>query len=127
MSLLAAALAGAGFAAAPRPIRAGSAGGAAPAAPSGPSGGAGPLAHHALTPEQRYAFDGEVVEVLGAGPYAYLRVRASGGDRWVTTLEATRPQAAHVTVRVIGESAHFHSSRLDRDFTDLAFGIVRAR
>jgi hypothetical protein len=68
-----------------------------------------------------------VLEVLGAGPYAYLRVRASTGERWVTTLEATRPRTDRVTVRVIGESPHFHSSRLERDFTDLAFGIVRAR
>jgi hypothetical protein len=109
VSLLSAALAGAAVLGAPAP------------------NGGGPLAQHALAPEQRYTFDGEVVEVLDAGAYAYLRVRAASGDRWVTTLEATRPRVTQVRVRVIGESAHFHSSRLDRDFTDLAFGIVRAR
>ena len=88
---------------------------------------AGPLASHALAPDRRYTFDGDVAEVLDAGTYTYLRVRAPGSDRWVATLTATRPSAERVTVRVIGESPCFHSSRLDRDFTDLAFGIVRAR
>lgn len=90
-------------------------------------GGPGPLAAFTLAPDARYAFAGEVVEVLDAGSYAYLRVRGDAGERWVATLAATRPDASRVTVRVIGEADHFHSARLDRDFTQLAFGLVRAR
>lgn len=88
---------------------------------------AGPLADSALAPERRYAFEGDVVETLEAGSYLYLRVRTDSADRWVATLRSGRPKSSRVTVRVIGESALFHSSRLDRDFTDLAFGIVRTR
>ena len=65
--------------------------------------------------------------MLDAGSYAYLRVRSDAGERWVATLAATRPEASRVTVRVIGEADHFHSPRLGRDFTALAFGLVRAR
>jgi hypothetical protein len=93
----------------------------------GAHGGPGPLAAFTLAPDARYAFAGEVVEVLDAGSYAYLRVRGEAGERWVATLAATRPEASRVTVRVIGEADHFHSARLGRDFTALAFGLVRAR
>lgn len=98
-----------------------------PGAASPAPGGAGPLAAFTLAPDARYAFAGEVVEVLDAGSYAYLRVRSEVGERWVATLAATRPEASRVTVRVIGEADHFHSARLGRDFTSLAFGLVRAR
>lgn len=71
-------------------------------------------------------FDGEVREVLPAGPYVYLAVVREGGDEaWVTTLKRTAPErGARVRVKSFGSRQDFHSKRLARTFDTLSFGIV---
>ncbi len=93
------------------------------AAPSG----ANPLAQHALSAAERYAFEGDIVESLDAGSYVYLRLRSAGvQDRWVATLRSARPSGSAVSVTVFAQASHFHSARLGRDFDPLIFGLVRS-
>jgi hypothetical protein len=88
-----------------------------------------PFAAHALAPEQRRWLEGSVEEMLPAGSYVYLRVRAAEAPSvWVASLAATTPSPPleRVRVLVLGHAEHFHSRRLARDFSPLAFGVVRA-
>lgn len=73
-------------------------------------------------------FEGEVREVLPAGPYVYLAiVRADGDDAWVTTLKRAAPLVgARVRVKSFGSRRDFYSKRLDKRFDTLSFGIVHA-
>jgi hypothetical protein len=77
-----------------------------------------------LAPEQ---LTGEVVELLPAGSYLYVRLREPGGGTiWVATLrEALALGPAEVTV--FGWREAFVSRRLDRTFERLAFGVVHPR
>jgi len=97
-------------------------------APSG-SERQNPFAEHALAPAERGWVEGAVEETLRAGSYVYLRVRTSAtASLWVASLAATTPSPApdRVRVLVLGRAEQFHSRRLARDFSPLAFGAVRA-
>jgi hypothetical protein len=76
--------------------------------------------------EQPRRFDGVVREVLAAGSYGYVRVESPAGDRWVATLGSAAVVGSVVDVTVFGERETFHSRRLDRSFSPLGFGVVRA-
>lgn len=88
-----------------------------------------PFAEHALAPAERGWVEGAVEETLLAGSYVYLRVRTSAtASLWVASLAATTPAPPpdRVRVLVLGRAERFHSRRLARDFSPLAFGAVRA-
>jgi hypothetical protein len=88
---------------------------------------ANPFAAHALPAEQRVWRQGEVIERVSAGPYVYLRLRESQGrSSWLVSLRATTPTADHVRALVVGRAERFHSRRLGRDFSPLAFAAVRS-
>lgn len=88
--------------------------------------GASPLEKLTAPSLAEQTFDGEVREVLPAGPYVYLAIaRADGGEAWVTTLKRTSPESgARVRVKSFGSRQDFHSKRLARSFDRLSFGIV---
>jgi hypothetical protein len=88
--------------------------------------GASPLEKLTAPSLAEQTFDGEVREVLWAGPYAYLAIaRDDGGEAWVATLRRTAPEdGARVRVKSFGNRQGFHSKRLGRSFDTLSFGIV---
>lgn len=90
--------------------------------------GASPLDKLTAPSLAEQTFEGEVREVLPAGPYVYLAIaRADGGEAWVTTLKRTASTiGAHVRVKSFGSRRDFYSKRLDRTFDTLSFGIVYA-
>jgi hypothetical protein len=93
---------------------------------SGIARGASPLEKLTAPSLAEQTFDGEVREVLPAGPYVYLEIaRSDGGEAWVTTLKRTAPASgARVRVKSFGSRQDFHSKRLGRSFDTLSFGIV---
>lgn len=95
----------------------------APAPPAAPN----PFVAHALPAAARRWREGIVIERIPAGPYVYLRLRQSGGEsHWLVSLRATTPRGDHVRALIVGQAEHFHSQRLDRDFSPLAFAAVRS-
>src|SRR5690349_7906350 len=85
-----------------------------------------PYVAHALPASQRSVREGEVIERVPAGPYVYLRLRErSGRSSWLVSLRATTPSADHVRAWIVGQADHFHSRRLSREFSPLAFAAVR--
>lgn len=88
--------------------------------------GASPLDKLTAPSLAEQTFDGEVREVLPAGPYVYVAVaRADGSDTWVSTLKRATPTAgARVRVKSFGSREDFHSKRLGRTFDRLSFGVV---
>jgi len=85
-----------------------------------------PFAAHALPAELQSWRQGEVIERVNAGPYVYLRLREGDGrSSWLVSLRATTPAAEHVRALVVGQAERFHSRRLGRDFSPLAFAAVR--
>jgi hypothetical protein len=86
-----------------------------------------PFAQHALPAAERRSLRGTVVTRLDAGSYAYLRVREnSGAEAWLVSLAVTTPKQDRVRALVLGQADHFHSRRLDRDFSPLLFAAVRS-
>jgi hypothetical protein len=86
-----------------------------------------PLVAYGLDESERHWFEGVVVSRLAAGQYVYLRLRdATGAETWFVSLAATTPAAARVRALAIGRAEHFHSRRLDRDFSPLLFAAVRS-
>jgi hypothetical protein len=86
-----------------------------------------PFAAHALPAEQHAWRKGDVIERVSAGPYVYLRLRERDGRViWLVSLRATTPTADHVRALVVGQAKRFHSRRLGRDFSPLAFAAVRS-
>ena len=87
---------------------------------------ANPFQAHALRSSERRWVEGEVIERLPAGPYNYLLLREPNGrSHWLAALRALTPAESHVRALVLGRAEHFHSKRLDRDFSPLAFAAVR--
>jgi hypothetical protein len=86
-----------------------------------------PLVAYGLDASERHWFEGVVVTRLAAGQYVYLRLRdATGAETWLVSLAATTPATARVRALAIGRAEHFHSRRLDRDFSPLLFAAVRS-
>jgi hypothetical protein len=86
-----------------------------------------PFVAHALPMEQHAWRDGDVIERVSAGPYVYLRLRERDGrSSWLVSLRATTPTADHVRALVVGRAERFHSRRLGREFSPLAFAAVRS-
>lgn len=67
---------------------------------------------------------GQVLERVAAGSYLYLRITDGHTEHWVATLRRTATSDASVNVTVFAQAPHFHSSRLDREFSPLLFGAV---
>ena len=89
--------------------------------------GQNPLAESALSPAERYRFEGVVGERLVAGSYTYLQILpARGPATWVVTLGRGLPTRAKVSVLVVGRARDFKSARLARTFSQLLFGVVRS-
>jgi hypothetical protein len=85
-----------------------------------------PFVAHALSADQHVWRQGEVIERVSAGPYVYLRLRERDGrSSWLVSLRATTPAADHVRALVVGQAERFHSRRLGREFSPLAFAAVR--
>lgn len=88
-----------------------------------------PFASAALPIDQRFVVQGELIERLDAGSYAYFRVRDDhGADHWVVSLSLASPPETSARVRadVLGRAEEFESPRLSRRFDVLLFAIVRA-
>jgi hypothetical protein len=86
---------------------------------------ANPLLTHALAASDHHWISGDVETRLHAGHYTYLRLRGPGNPAWIVSLSATTPDASRVRALVIGRAEHFHSRRLQRDFSPLLFAAVR--
>ena len=89
----------------------------------------GPLTQYALPEGQRIIFRGRVLQRLASGSYAYLLIqRENGQQSWVVTLASSGFAAPSMAVRVMafGFAEHFESKRLQRDFPQLYFAVVRA-
>ena len=85
-----------------------------------------PFQANALPHSERRWVEGEVVERLPAGPYNYLLLReADGRSQWLAALSGLTPRESRVRALVLGRAEHFHSKRLGRDFSPLAFAAVR--
>jgi hypothetical protein len=87
-----------------------------------------PFARFALARAERVVVRGRIVERVGAGPYAYVRLQPEGGDPvWLATLAATAPAVSDspVELSVVSRVERFHSPRLGRDFAPLLFGFPR--
>jgi hypothetical protein len=94
---------------------------------AGTAAPANAFAAHALPAEQQTWRQGEVIERVSAGPYVYLRLRESHGrSSWLVSLRAMTPTTDHVRALVVGRAERFHSRRLGRDFSPLAFAAVRS-
>lgn len=90
------------------------------------SASANPFQANALPRSERRWVEGEVVERLPAGPYNYLLLREPDGrSQWLAALTGMTPCEPHVRALVLGRAEHFHSKRLGRDFSPLAFAAVR--
>jgi hypothetical protein len=96
----------------------------APANPNAAAAGVASPPFERLNEPRR--FSGVVREVLAAGSYGYVRVESDTGDRWVATLGSRSVVGSAVDVTVFGARDTFHSRRLDRWFSPLGFGVVRA-
>ena len=69
---------------------------------------------------------GVVRERLVTGSYAYLRIELDDGSTpWVVTMGDAAELDTRVQVESFGTQHDFHSNRLDRDFDELVFGMVR--
>ena len=90
----------------------------------------GPLTQYALPEGRRIVFRGRVLQRLASGSYAYLLIeRENGQQSWVVTLASSgfaAPSMAPVRVTAFGFAEHFNSKRLQRDFPELYFAVVRA-
>ena len=71
-----------------------------------------------------------MLQRLASGSYAYLLIqRENGQQSWVVTLASSgfaAPSTAPVRVVAFGFAEHFESKRLQRDFPQLYFAVVRA-
>lgn len=84
-----------------------------------------PLADSSFPAAAERAFRGVVEERIGAGGYSYLAVaREDGRATWVATMGPGATVGDHVSVEGFAAHDDFHSSRLDRDFGRVVFGIV---
>jgi hypothetical protein len=71
---------------------------------------------------------GTVTESVVAGPYSYVTFRLDDGSiRTVATLGAHAQPGDGVDVKAYGLRDSFHSTRLDRTFAPLDFGVVHVR
>jgi hypothetical protein len=89
----------------------------------------GPLTQYALPEGRRIVFRGRVLRSLPSGLYAYLLIqREDGQQSWVVTLASSglAPSTAPVRVTAFGFAEHFESKRLQREFPQLYFAVVRA-
>lgn len=89
-----------------------------------PPAGANPLTRFTLPQPERLS--GCIEERIQAGGYLYLRITdASGAQHWVATLTRSAPKGSCVEAIVFARADQFHSSRLDRDFSDLSFASLK--
>lgn len=85
-----------------------------------------PFSEHVLPAAERRWVRGSVTTRLEAGSYTYLRLReANGAESWLVSLAISMPRQDRVRALVLGRADHFHSRRLDRDFSPLLFAAVR--
>jgi len=76
--------------------------------------------------EAIFRTEGVVTEVLEAGPYRYIQCQLTDTSRhWVATLSGQAQVGDRVKVSRIGQRQQFHSSRLQRTFQELWFGLVK--
>ena len=68
---------------------------------------------------------GEVVEVVAAGDYAYVRLHpSSGGDVWVAGFDKRLVVGDVARARRFGRATAFHSARTARTFDEVWFAVV---
>ena len=75
-------------------------------------------------PAQAGALQGTVLEVLGAAPYTYLRLKTAQGEAWAAVPAAQVKVGAAVTVQVSVQMAKFESPSLKRTFDPLYMGTL---
>lgn len=69
---------------------------------------------------------GRIGTILDAGHYTYVRLDDDSDSRWVVAMGATGLSVGDdVAFSVLGQRRDFHSSRLDRDFSELIFGRLQ--
>lgn len=67
----------------------------------------------------------QVVDVLQAGSYTYVRYETTNAEtRWLATLRTEATVGETVRVVRYGSRQNFHSRRLQRDFLILHFGRI---
>jgi hypothetical protein len=95
-----------------------------------PAGGAGAAGGMGAAPAPAAAVGdiaGEVLEVIPAGRYVYLRLKRDGaGEEWAAVLEAPVKVGDHVTVIGSMEMKNFDSPTLKRNFPAIWFGTLGA-
>ncbi|MEM7151269.1 MAG: hypothetical protein AAF799_00430 [Myxococcota bacterium] len=96
------------------------------ARPTAPDPVAGPPTNLEPPSSDQAQLSGVIRECLPAGGYTYLRLELDDGAfPWVVTMAKSIEPGQRVAVESLGTKHDFHSNRLDRDFDELVFGIVR--
>jgi len=86
---------------------------------------AGPPSGLIKLPPAERRLDGVVEEVLDAGSYHYLALRADEAPvRWVVVANGSPRTGELVELEGYGVRRSFHSRRLNRDFKDLLFAAL---
>ncbi len=67
---------------------------------------------------------GEVLEVLEAGSYVYLRIKTKDSEAWAAINKSPVKKGAQVTVEVATEMKDFRSTTLNRTFPVVYFGYL---
>jgi hypothetical protein len=67
---------------------------------------------------------GEVLEVLEAGSYVYLRLKTKDGEAWAAINKSPVSKGAQVTVEIATEMKNFKSTALNRTFPVVYFGYL---
>jgi hypothetical protein len=67
---------------------------------------------------------GEVVEVVGAGSYTYLRLKTKEGETWAAVASAGVKKGAKVTIENTTVMNNFESKTLKKTFDTLVFGTL---
>ena len=69
-------------------------------------------------------FKGEVLEVVDAGAYTYLRLKTAGGEAWAAVAKTAVKKGAQVTIQKPMVMTQFESKSLKRTFDRIVFGSL---
>lgn len=87
----------------------------------GPHGARNPFEEARLVNQSLTA---TLVKATTAGGYTYLDLTSSDGGRLSLVIMGDVPDGAELQLHAYAELSHFHSKRLNRDFSPLLFGSV---
>ncbi|MBL0143482.1 MAG: nucleotide-binding protein [Betaproteobacteria bacterium] len=78
----------------------------------------------AANPPAAAPLKGEVLEVIDANPYTYLRLKTTGGETWAAVAKAPVKKGTQVTIENPMVMSGFESKSLKRTFDKIVFGSL---